>query len=351
MSTTERIIETVIELPFVDKRIDIFLAEKFTYYSRNQWQNAIKFEKILVNGKPTRASKTLKLADKIKFLFSKKEPDINPNYQIIFEDEYCLIVNKPAMLPCHPAGIYFKNTLWYLLSQKYEHIALINRLDRETSGLIILTKSKPATAKFAKLLSEDKIEKKYYALVHGLLESYHAKGWLIADENSEVSKKRLYTEEQPEEKSETAETIFNKLNDSEKYSLLDVTLKTGRMHQIRATLFSLGFPVIGDKLYGLDDNYFLKFIKNELTKEDKTNLIISRQALQAYGLSFKHPFTNENLSLKLDLDIELQNVSDEDLDNVVLLDESSEVPEIKNISRIAKIAEIKEKIECELRKN
>ncbi len=312
MPIEERVISTVIQKQDEHKRLDNWLTNRFTYHSRNQWQNHIKNGIILVNDNKSRSSKKLQIGDSVSFIPEFNEPTVDCNYTIEFEDNYFILINKPPNLPCHPAGRFFKNTLWYLLSEKYEKIAFVNRLDRETSGLLIVCKNSEATAKFANLFALGQIQKKYYVLVHGdFYTKYHAKGYLINDENSEVRKKRKFVEANIEniKNAEFSETKFDKLKTSAKFlSLLNVELKTGRMHQIRSTLFSLGFPVVGDKLYGLDDSFYIKFANDKLTDNDWAKLILKHQALHAYSLSFKHPYTNKIMSFEIPMPKDMQLV-------------------------------------------
>ncbi len=302
MNITTREITTIIESKYNGIRIDLFLTEKFTYHSRNQWQKAIKNADILLNNKKTRPSRKLQTGEKVAYVANYEEHEVNKNWSLVYEDKEFLLVNKPPNLPCHPAGPFFHNTLWALLVEKYGKIYMINRLDRETSGLMLIAKSASCAKKLSELLQNNSIKKQYYCLVHGKFpEKLSANGYLSNDINSQVLKKRVYTDNLPMHiKNETSETHFELLEYKNDKSLLKVTLKTGRLHQIRATLFSLGYPVVGDKLYGLDDSFFLKFSKNELTDTDKSLLILDRQALQAYHLSFPHPTTKKNISFSLE---------------------------------------------------
>lgn len=298
----ERKISSVVDGNAAGQRLDIWLSKRFTYHSRNQWQDIVKKGMILVNGKKSRSSRTLQEGDSVSFIPDVSEPGVNLNFRIEYEDENIILVNKPGNLPCHPAGPFFENTLWRKLSETYEKISIVNRLDRETSGLVIAAKSSEGASKFSELFSEGKIEKKYIAIVFGEFpEKLEAEGFLIGDASSEVRKKRKFVYECESSGAETAFTHFRLLGKNRKFSVVEAAPKTGRLHQIRATLFSLGFPLAGDKLYGPDDTAYIRFAEGMLTEDDKVRLALPRQALHAYFLSFVHPFTGKDIKFEISI--------------------------------------------------
>jgi RluA family pseudouridine synthase len=273
-------------------RLDLWLSSRFNYHSRNQWQTVIKKGEILVNGSKSKASKILITGDKIEFIIDEyDEPDVNKNYKIIFEDENILAVNKPPDLPCHPAGIYFKNTLSSILQADLnKKLYLINRLDRETSGIVLLAKNVNNAKFVSNLFASRTIDKEYIVGVHGNFpDKLNSTGYLTADTESVIRKKRKFINSNTNnslENFESCETHFKLIKYKNNLSLLKVIPKTGRLHQIRATLYSIGFPVIGDKIYGLDDTIFERFINDKLTDNDKDKLIINHQALHAKQIKF-----------------------------------------------------------------
>ena len=197
----------------------------------------------------------------------------------------------------HPAGPFFKHTLWHLLSTRYGKVHIVNRLDRETSGLLIAAK-KPEAA--ARLSSRNWVmNKEYLALVFGEFgEEIDAAGFLVPDTKSAVRKKRRFVFEMPEDRKgmESSRTLLRKeFSASGGKCVVRAIPETGRLHQIRATLYSLGFPMVGDKLYGPDEKIYLKIRNQEITDEDQRLLQMKRQALHSTSLEFKHPVSGEML--------------------------------------------------------
>ena len=307
---SERKLVTIVEKKDDSSRFDKWLTERFTYHSRNQWQEIIKKGLVTVNGKCCRASKVLRTGDAVEYnAEDHEEPEVDFDYSIVYEDEVMLAVNKPANLPCHPAGIYFKNTLFSKLSkERSSKIYLINRLDRETSGIVFFAKNKETAKYLSNLFMTRQISKEYIVVVHGVFpEKLKAGGYLIGDDKSPVRKKRKFITERDYNKNpniynsadlEKAETSFELIKHTNDLSLVKVSPSTGRLHQIRATLCSLGYPVVGDKIYGLDDTLYLRFIDGKLSEEDRRILMLDRQALHAKSLSFIHPDTKKQLKIE-----------------------------------------------------
>ena len=233
----------------------------------------------------------------ISFVADKDEPEVDPSYKIIYRDDHIVVADKSGNLPCHPAGPFFKNTLWYLLSTECgKKVSIVNRLDRETSGLTIAALDSEAAKRYSALFDSGKIVKKYTALVFGKFENeIDAEGFLVPDSASEVRKKRRFvgTAGADADKAEYCRTLLRPLACDGKISTVEAIPSTGRFHQIRATLFSLGFPLLGDKLYGPDDNIYIRFVNDSMTDEDRSLLVIGRQALHAKHLEFINPFSSQ----------------------------------------------------------
>ena len=269
-----------------------WIAKRYTYHSLQKWEQYIQEERIEINDCGTVPETILNTGDKVTYYPETViEPSVNIDYKTVYEDSDLLVINKPSDLPCHPGGIYFKNTLWYILKQKYEYVSLVNRLDRETSGTILIAKNKLSASFYSNKIKEREIEKEYLVLVHGVFkDDINAMGWLIKDIESIIRKKRKFIsdvnavqdEGEGDPSREFSHSFFKTIKSDDRYSLIKCKIFTGRTHQIRATICSLGYPVVGDKIYGLDESYFLKFINDTLTKDDWKVLVIANQALHSY---------------------------------------------------------------------
>lgn len=301
----ERIIKTGITWDAQGVALENYLAGRFTYRSLEEWRERIRAAEITVNGKAVPPGYVLALHDVVEYRPGDlEEPESDLTFGIVHEDDELLVIAKPGNLCMHPSGPYFKHTLWYLLREKYGEVHFINRLDRETSGLVLAARDPGTAARMTKRLNE--IGKSYLVMVHGELpDRIGAEGFLFDDTASNVRKKRRFAPgERPPAgalKIESAKTEISCLERKGGFSLAAAKLKTGRMHQIRATLFSYGFPVVGDKLYGLDENIFLKLRSDAMTGEDRVKLILPCQALHSSLLTFRHPVTGEELSFSLPL--------------------------------------------------
>ena len=271
-----------------------YLAARFTYQNEAEWMGHILAGRIAHNSGLCAKGTVLRAGDRIAFTPEPyDEPPVNMNFAILHEDADFLFVDKPALLPCHPSGIYLKNTLVSLLANTYGPLHLINRLDRETSGIVIAAKTKEAAAQAGELMRARMIEKEYLVLVEGAFpDRIDASGVLVPDAASPVRKNLRFIQSPLASNGEglAVRTIFTgKGAFAPGVSLVHARLLTGRTHQIRATLQSLGYPVVGDKLYGKDPTAFLRFIDGTLTEGDRRSLRLENQALHCAHVSFAIP--------------------------------------------------------------
>jgi len=312
-----RIVRAAVPPESEGMRLDLFLAKRFTYQSRTGWQDLIEQGRLLVGGRMVRSSRKLHAGETVEFMTDGiAEPEVDTSYRILLETPEFIAVDKPACLPVHPSGCYFHNTLLMLMQERYGRPYYpINRLDRETSGVVLFAKSSAAAKALTALFSTHAIRKTYYAAVFGEFPSGHQmrNGFLIADDHSEVRKKRRYTEDAVTasnyQDAESCSTEFELVEQNNGISLVKCFPNTGRLHQIRATLYSCGFPMVGDKLYGPDDRIYLRFIDDTITEDDYALLILKRQALHACSLAFQSPFDGQNFFVECPLPEEILSLT------------------------------------------
>ena len=329
-----------------------FLCSRFTYHDRDEWLRRLADGQLRVNGAVVDPATVLAIGDRIDYDFvAGPEPEVNLEYGILYEDADLFIVNKPANLPCHPAGCFFNHTLWALLKERFDgnYFALANRLDRETSGVLAVAKTQAATRHLQRQFARHRVDKRYLAVVEGVFpDRLDAAGWLSPDTTCEVRKKRRFVLEPKDETGETpgipvpppglsrwsagvspapaglslanhpsagaspaggewAETSFRRVAASAtELSLVEALPKTGRLHQLRATLCSLGFPLVGDKIYGVDPAIFIRYCDGVMTPDDHRRLRLDRQALHASVLRLHHPTDNRELEFTAPLPEEMR---------------------------------------------
>jgi RluA family pseudouridine synthase len=303
-----RHVELVVDRFLAGRRLDLLLAEKYRALSRSTWQHKITGGEVTLNEKPTRPSRIVREGDIIRFSCRMRpEPDVDRNIRIVFEDDDLLVIDKPGDLPVHASGTYRRNTLNELLMELFRgrgHENFIcrpaHRLDRETSGLIVYTKTEEMARQITKVFLTGRVEKVYTVFVFGRFPAFRScEGWIGPDRNSSIRRKQSYHEGEPGPEDVRCRTDFTLIQefmiDDRYISILHAHLFTGRMHQIRATLYSLGYPVVGDRLYGPDEGIFLRRLADKETESDAATLLLERTALHCSRLAFQHPRTGKEL--------------------------------------------------------
>jgi 23S rRNA pseudouridine955/2504/2580 synthase/23S rRNA pseudouridine1911/1915/1917 synthase len=289
-------------------RLDAWLAARFPVLSRNEWQQRIDGGHVTLNGRPARASRRLNFGDQVEFSYTMRaEPEVPTEIGIVYEDTDYLVVNKPPGLPVHPSGIYKTQTVTTLLVARnvLTEPYLLHRLDRETSGVLVLARNRRAAALFQKILRQGQIEKTYLVAVEGdFVSSLDAAGFIYRLPDSRLPRQRFFSPTMPPANAlevQHCRTLLKPVEHRSGISLVEATLLTGRMHQIRATMHSLGYPVIGDKLYGVDPTLYFTFADEEMTAADWQKLRIARSALHCNCMRLQHPVTGVDWTLEAPL--------------------------------------------------
>lgn len=299
-----------------ERRLDKYLHARFSNLSRSFIQNAIKQGAVKVNGKIAKQSQKLSPGDKIDF--TPPEPpskEILPEdipLNIIYEDEELIVLNKQPGMIVHPARGNTHGTLVNALVFYSDKLStglgefrpgIVHRLDKNTTGVMVVTKNDSAQWKIAKQFEHRQVNKTYLAIVHGTPE-------LTADcINVPLGIHPRFREKyavRPDTGKE-AVTFYEVLEPFRGFSLLKLTPKTGRTHQIRVHLSYIKHPVVADDMYGGKLIYRWQLADTEPAVQEP---ILSRVALHAFSLEFKHPATEKTVKFEAPLPQDMQNLLD-----------------------------------------
>lgn len=294
----------------VDRRLDAYLASQISSWSRSRLQRLIETEDVLVNKKPAKPSYKLRPNDEIEIelTLSQSEswaPEDIP-LDVVYEDESLLVINKPAGLVVHPAAGIQSGTLVNALAFHFLQLpssggstrpGIVHRLDRDTSGLMLVARTESALEDLANQFRHRTVYKSYVALVHGQVkpEAGRIEQPLARDP---VNRTRIAVVKG----GRSALSYFRVRRRYQRFTLLEVELKTGRTHQIRVHLAWLNHPVVGDDTYGggRDNSVLDTKLRSQLRN-------LGRHFLHAEKLHFTHPVTKELMKFEAALPAELQS--------------------------------------------
>jgi 23S rRNA pseudouridine955/2504/2580 synthase/23S rRNA pseudouridine1911/1915/1917 synthase len=311
----KRKIEFRIPAGYAGLTVGEFLARRFPYHTRAEWEERVAKRRVRVGGETVAIGRVLREGEIVDHLSDDvPEPHANLDVVVLHRDDDIVVVNKPPNLTTHPGGRYFHNTLWAVLKERHgvDDPAFVNRLDRETSGLVVVACNDKAAAKCRRQFAERRVDKRYVALIEGHFErEREAEGMLVEDAAFGRHKRRVFKPRVAcvdAEAGEQASTLFRPVRMVGPLSEVEAVPATGRLHQIRATLCWMGYPVVGDKLYGIDPGIFLRFCTDAMTVIDRQRLRLDRQALHAAGLKFRHPRTGKWLAFDLPMPDDMAGV-------------------------------------------
>ena len=303
-------------------RLDIILAKLIPHLTRSNLKKIIELKQVKINNivekSPSKKLKTndaieiiLTAVDEIKILPAKIKLDI------VYEDKDILIVNKPAGMVVHPGAGNYKKTLVNALIYKYKNKlsdvngitrpGIVHRIDKETSGLLVVAKNNKAHSNLGKQFSDHTIQRTYLALTWGVLRPLHGKIETLIGRSRKNRQLMSVTEITGKKSITNYKTlkVFN-IKDIPKISFVECKLETGRTHQIRVHMAYKGNPLLGDQQYGKKN---LKFKKINEEFEDKLK-VLSRQALHAKTLAFIHPFSGRLISFESKLPKDFKKILD-----------------------------------------
>ena len=302
-------------------RVDKFLMDRLSNVTRTKIQDGIHEGFVKVNEKTIKPNYKIHPADVITVSFPEppRDTDVKPEnipLDIVYEDEHLLVVNKPAGMVVHPAFQNWTGTLVNALAFHFQNLpempgntgrpGLVHRIDKDTSGLLVIAKNEITLTKLAKQFFDHTIERTYWALVWG--EPSVTQGTINVNVGRGLKDRRITTAFPEGDHGRTAITHYKVLQSLRYVSLVECKLETGRTHQIRAHMKFLGHPLFNDAMYGGDQvlkgTTFTKFRQFV----DNCFKIIPRQALHAKTLGFIHPVTKKFVQFDSELPADFKAV-------------------------------------------
>ncbi|WP_437221712.1 RluA family pseudouridine synthase [Planctomicrobium sp. SH661] len=297
-------------------RVDHYLSRIFPNHSRVLFQKAIENQSVLVNGLPVKASRRLRVNDRIAVTLpetpdSSLAPENLP-IEVLYEDDAIAVINKPADMVTHPGKANYTGTLAAAVQYHFNQLSdvagqlrpgIVHRLDRDTTGVIIIAKDNQVHNRLSRQFEQREVEKEYRAIVRGKLERdediirTHMKVHPKAHEKMIIC--------QPDEKSREAITHYRVLQRFRGYAEVQLLPHTGRTHQLRVHLQSLKAPCVADRLYAGHDKLFLSELAGKSVEPGEEPLI-ARQGLHAFRLKIRHPVTEEWMEFKAPIPEDMQ---------------------------------------------
>ena len=295
-------------------RIDKFLLHRLEGKSRNKVQNAIKAGNVLVNDQPVKASYKIKPFDNISVVMAEppREYEIIPEnipLNIVFEDDYLIVINKEPGMVVHPGHGNYSGTLVHALSWHFENLpnspgnearpGLVHRIDKNTSGLMVVAKEELSMTHLARQFFDHSIDRKYTALVWGNIEA--DEGTIEGNIARSTKDRKIFRVYDEPETGKPAITHYKVLERFGYVTLVECILETGRTHQIRVHMKHIGHTLFQDHEYG--GNKVLKGSPSKKYQQFVQNCfkLVERQCLHAQTLAFTHPITKKRMQFVSEL--------------------------------------------------
>jgi 23S rRNA pseudouridine1911/1915/1917 synthase len=295
------------------KRLDVYLSNRFSDYSRRVIQKIIDADAVLVNGRVAKASYRVRPGDLVSIRLPDL-PDTTPKpedipIEVVYEDESLTVVNKPAAMVTHPARGNWQGTLVNALQFHFDTLSslagenrpgIVHRLDRDTTGLLIVVKDELTHRRLATQFELREVHKEYLAIVYGVPERHS--DYIEQPIGFHPIARQKMAIRAPADGGKEAVTFYEVEERFRNFALVRCKPQSGRTHQIRVHLTHIGHPIVADKLYSGRDQLTLGNLKNpdNVTQTDESvtdPTLIDRQALHAHRLRFRHPITERELDL------------------------------------------------------
>jgi 23S rRNA pseudouridine1911/1915/1917 synthase len=282
----------VVPLPCAGLRLDRFLAAQIRFLSRTRAQAIVRAAATNPAGRRLRPSHRVSAGELI-WVFRRRRPEPvvpGPGIRVIHEDPDLVVLDKPAGFAAHPTSRYREATVTRFLQCRYpgQPPRIGHRIDRETSGVVLATRTLEADRALKRQFERREVEKLYLALVHGRPEP---RDGLIDLPLGTATESRIWIKQEARPDGFAARTRYRTLVEAGPYALVAASPETGRQHQIRAHLAAIGCRLVGDKIYDPDETVFLRFLADPDAADDglRSTLVLDRHALHAWTVALVHP--------------------------------------------------------------
>jgi 23S rRNA pseudouridine1911/1915/1917 synthase len=293
-------------------RLDHFLKRRIGRMSRTRIQSIIGEQIFFPDGRPARPSSAVRAGETILLRRpAPVEPEVPRHFEVLFEDERVLVIDKPAGLPMHTTAKFWRNTLTALLRERYpnQQMEVAHRIDRETSGVLLIARDRAAASLLTRAFAARRVEKVYLALCKGQPpdEGRIDLPLRLLDSPSHV----MMGPARGGDQGLPATTRFLVRRRFAAHALCEARPETGRQHQIRVHFASLGHPIVGDKLYGASEALFMRACDEGVTPELLEQFDgLPRHALHAHRLTFPHPEGGHPITVESPLPADLVSYMD-----------------------------------------
>lgn len=310
-------LKVLVDAKLDGQRLDLALTAVLTWRSRASIHRLIDGHYVTLDGREVAASRRVRVGETIEIEIppnpvANPDPGAGVEFPILYEDQWMIAVDKPPGMAVHPSGRRLDGTLIHALHRRFRNPddpahdvvpRLLHRIDVETSGVVAVGLDEQFHHRVARQFEDRLVQKSYLAVVHGCpSEPQGTIDAAIGPDKRSAVRLKLTTVERD---GLPAVTRYEVVRQNADYALVAVFPKTGRTHQIRVHMAAIGCPLVGDKLYGKDERFFLHQLEGTLTDAHRAELVLDRHALHSHTLRFDHPMLERELLLEAPLPADL----------------------------------------------